>query len=387
MEQIRIDQTAAVAECILQKGDRFDEIALHMIQNNQIDHLITPVEYDEKASLLRYPIRGKISLYDLLREEEDWLKIRELLLMICRDTHQQLKEYLLFHNQIYYDPQYIYIDRGMVQYIYIPEKAANTYNLKKMLHNVLTDNKWNTGSSRSDFTKAVQFLDNIQWLTGREKQQFIELLADIKVQLPEPEAQLPFLTEEDSVQQPRPETEERSVQQPQPETEERFVQQPRPEAEERSVQQPQPEIEERSVQQPRPEAEGKSAEQSRSEEKERKAGQTEENLLKNHQAAEPVPESPYLIRLKTKEKIVITSEYFRIGKVAAEVEYVISGNSAISRQHAVIVKRGSNYYIMDTKSKNRTYVDGRVIFPNQPEIMIHETRVRMADEEFIFYLR
>lgn len=92
---------------------------------------------------------------------------------------------------------------------------------------------------------------------------------------------------------------------------------------------------------------------------------------------------PYLIRQRTGEKIFIDKQFFRIGKEYSD--YAVSDNSAVSRKHADIVTRERRYYIVDLDSKNKTYVNGKIV-PAGKEIEIFSgVKLRLANEEFVFH--
>lgn len=93
---------------------------------------------------------------------------------------------------------------------------------------------------------------------------------------------------------------------------------------------------------------------------------------------------PCLIRSKTSECMTIDKPMVRIGKQREYVDLFIEENAAISRNHANIIEREGQYYIVDTNSVNHTYVDGRQI-PSNVETIIHfGAKIRLADEEFEF---
>lgn len=94
---------------------------------------------------------------------------------------------------------------------------------------------------------------------------------------------------------------------------------------------------------------------------------------------------PYLIREKTGEKITINKPSFRLGKERQYCDYFVSDNSAVSRSHADIIERNGRYFVMDRNSTNRTYVDGKVIRPEQEVELFHGTALRLANENFTFY--
>lgn len=98
------------------------------------------------------------------------------------------------------------------------------------------------------------------------------------------------------------------------------------------------------------------------------------------------PYYPYLIREKTGEKIEVDKPSFRIGKEKKYSDYFVSDNNAVSRSHADIITREKRYFIVDLNSTNKTYVDGRAI-PVDKEIEIFSgAKIRLANEDFVFYI-
>lgn len=98
------------------------------------------------------------------------------------------------------------------------------------------------------------------------------------------------------------------------------------------------------------------------------------------------PAYPYLIRERTGDKVYIDKPSFRIGKEKRYCDFSVSDNSAVSRKHADIITRGHRYFIIDLHSTNQTYVDGCAI-PIDCEIEIFsKTKLRLADEDFTFYV-
>lgn len=98
------------------------------------------------------------------------------------------------------------------------------------------------------------------------------------------------------------------------------------------------------------------------------------------------PAYPYLIREKTGERISVDKPSFRIGKEKKYCDYFVSDNSAVSRSHADIVTKNKRYYLTDLNSTNKTYVDGRAI-PVEKEVEIFSgTKLRLANEDFVFYV-
>ncbi len=98
------------------------------------------------------------------------------------------------------------------------------------------------------------------------------------------------------------------------------------------------------------------------------------------------PNFPYLIRNKNSEKIMVDKPTFRIGKERKYSDYFVSDNNAVSRSHADITTREKRYYIIDLNSTNKTYVDGRAIAIEKEVEIFNGTKLRLANEDFVFYI-
>ncbi len=104
------------------------------------------------------------------------------------------------------------------------------------------------------------------------------------------------------------------------------------------------------------------------------------------QVAATVQNRPYLLRLKNNEKIQLDKPVFRIGKEKSYVDYFIGDNTAISRSHANFIVRNGEYFVVDTNSTNHTFINGQMIQSNVEAKLTHKAKVRLANEEFEFYL-
>ena len=93
---------------------------------------------------------------------------------------------------------------------------------------------------------------------------------------------------------------------------------------------------------------------------------------------------PYLIRVKTSERIMLNKPVFRIGKEKSYVDYFIGDNTAVSRSHANIISRENEYYVVDTNSTNHTFVNGSMIQSNMEIAITHGDKLRFSNEEFEF---
>lgn len=89
-----------------------------------------------------------------------------------------------------------------------------------------------------------------------------------------------------------------------------------------------------------------------------------------------------MTRQKTGETFCISKAVFWIGKEAANVDYCIADNSAISRRHALVSIQNNKCYIRDNRSTNGVFVNGQIIQPDQDMILADGDKVCLGDEEF-----
>ncbi len=102
-----------------------------------------------------------------------------------------------------------------------------------------------------------------------------------------------------------------------------------------------------------------------------------------------VPEkrqSPYLIRIKNSERVIINKPVFNIGKEKSYVDYFIGDNAAVSRSHAKVLMRDNKFYVVDTNSTNHTYVNGKQINSNIEVEISNGDKLSFANEDFEFKL-
>ena len=86
------------------------------------------------------------------------------------------------------------------------------------------------------------------------------------------------------------------------------------------------------------------------------------------------------------EKISVNKPSFRIGAERKYVDYWVSDNSTVSRSHADIITKDKRYYIIDLNSTNKTYVDNRAIAIQKEVELFNGTRIRLSNEDFVFYV-
>lgn len=105
-------------------------------------------------------------------------------------------------------------------------------------------------------------------------------------------------------------------------------------------------------------------------------------------ASQPIlqQQSACLLRNKTGERINITSDFFKMGKDPNSCDYCVDDNPAISRCHIALKQLNGRWYINDLNSTNKTYINGKMLLPNTDFEVSGGANIRLANEDFIFYI-
>lgn len=93
----------------------------------------------------------------------------------------------------------------------------------------------------------------------------------------------------------------------------------------------------------------------------------------------------WLVRAKTNETIHLPQGEFKLGRSNAQSDYVILGNSGISRLHARILTEGDQSYVVDNGSVNKTYLNSREVEPEKKYPLMDGDEIRLMNEKFIFH--
>lgn len=91
-----------------------------------------------------------------------------------------------------------------------------------------------------------------------------------------------------------------------------------------------------------------------------------------------------LIRLRNHGRFFINKSVTLLGRDAENLDCNIHDNTNVSHQHAKILEKNGEYYIMDMGSFNYTYLNNRML-PKDTELKLSDgDKIRLADEEFEF---
>lgn len=91
-----------------------------------------------------------------------------------------------------------------------------------------------------------------------------------------------------------------------------------------------------------------------------------------------------LYRCSTQETFEIKGDVVRVGRSPSISEICITGNRGVGRIHAVLYVRDGQVYILDNNSKNKTFVDGKELKPDQPVMLLSGSKIRLGTEELEF---
>ncbi len=104
---------------------------------------------------------------------------------------------------------------------------------------------------------------------------------------------------------------------------------------------------------------------------------------------------PYLVRVRTNEKILLNKPEFLIGRESGEAsspeegalrnDYVLD-NMSVGRFHCHILVGEGGCFIVDDNSKNHTYVDDRMVVSGTETPLSHGQIITIADESFEFLM-
>lgn len=90
-----------------------------------------------------------------------------------------------------------------------------------------------------------------------------------------------------------------------------------------------------------------------------------------------------LLHMKTGNIIQITNMGITFGRSSKDANYVIEGNSNITRCHALVYVYEDNMYVRDNNSTNGTYVNNKQAAPQIDVKLNVGDEVRFADEKFV----
>lgn len=193
-------------------------------------------------------------------------------------------------------------------------------------------------------------------------------------------ADMPPAPERDREEEARQKAEEEARQKAEEEARQRAEEEVRRKAEEEARRKAEEEARRKAEEEARRKAEEEV--QRRAEEEARRKAE-EERRKAEEEARKRV--SHLLRREKTGEWIPISKARFVIGRSDRSADYVVRGNQSVSRTHAVLTLEDGVCRITDCHSLNHTYLNGRVLTPDQPYELHPGDAVRIYNEGFVYF--
>ena len=95
---------------------------------------------------------------------------------------------------------------------------------------------------------------------------------------------------------------------------------------------------------------------------------------------------PVLVRVRTNSLVNVEKTEFVVGK-ASDCDFQITDNRKISRHHVILKISNGECYCIDNNSTNHTYINGNLLQPNFPVMLKNDDIIKMADEEFKYWVR
>ncbi len=95
---------------------------------------------------------------------------------------------------------------------------------------------------------------------------------------------------------------------------------------------------------------------------------------------------PVLVRMRTNSIVNVEKTEFIVGK-ASDCDFQIVDNKKISRHHMTLKISNGECYVIDNDSTNHTYINGNLLQPNFPVMLKNNDIIKMADEEFKYWVR
>ena len=106
-------------------------------------------------------------------------------------------------------------------------------------------------------------------------------------------------------------------------------------------------------------------------------------LKEDIQSNDEIIGTPYIIRVASGERYLISHNQFTIGR-DYNVDYRIPENIYIGKRHCTFMEANGQWYIIDNKSANKTIVNGAQIPPNTSIPIYDKTEIILANERFVF---
>lgn len=398
-------------------NDTLDKVAMGMLENNEIDGLIpfTINGIDDKI-IVRYDVTGLSQFSEMLGDCLKKEKILDVLEQVL-DVYSEVEKYLIESESIILDYEKIFYNKenGKLFFVVSPVAGKNTGNpeLKVFLKNYICQVRFDSTENCDYIGKMLGYLNSSSDFSVTDFKYILDSQFESKHQEAMPEKIT--VSESDEIHVP-----EYTIKKPQyeEEPEEKFA-----DIASEVIDEPENDPEQSfkipldSFADDEDDDENKSKKglfsmffkekDSKNKNRSRKkdddgddkfkidfcdkdgeiiSEMTDENATVCIRGNHGKEKASFLLRIKNNERIFIKKNNFKIGTEKKSVDYCITDNTAVSRMHAKIVKKNDIYFIVDNNSTNHTYLNDHAIKENFEMRLQDKSRIKLADEEFVFYM-
>lgn len=307
------------------KSYELDIFALNMVQKNSNDNLLVSMKYSKEDNTISYNIDGLIPISTILENSISSNDIIELLSKIC-DVIKYSKLHMLYSDNLILDIDYIFLDNDnfAIKMLYIPiQDKLQTINIrnffKELMLNIETDDYLisskifkKINKSNFDFNEFMIFLESQNKNEVSNYETTPQSTMEInKVDKIESDLNISTLDDEDDIDINTIDDED-----------------------DLNISALDDEDDEISL--------------------------VIHDIENTNTMLYHKPRVARIIREKDSTSKVIDKERFVIGK-SEDTDFRILNNKYVSKIHATIITRGTDYYIMDNGSSNGTFVNNEYI--------------------------
>lgn len=345
-----------------------DTLGMGMLRTHNFEGIL-PVSYataQNGENVLKFNIDNKVSLTNYMSEQLSKVQVSDILLQII-DILEEADEYMFMTENFQLKCEYIMIDKASsdVSLLYLPcINSISNGDMETFISEFMNYLKSNDSGLKDYCSKVLDYIENKQFAYNEFKELILKLKnepEEIKQNTPVSPMPVPVLETPPQPVKPIPV--------PIPGTK---VPEPVPPVV--PIPAPQPPV---SPIAPPPESFSKPVQYVP------KAGETSVLFASDLDNVSNV-QQPYIISEKTGIRTDVTVDEFSIGKDNTN-NCIIGDNPTVSRKHAKIINRYGSYYIVDTNSKNHTYVNMQMLNPNEEMQLNHSDKLRFSNEDYTFY--
>lgn len=163
----------------LGEDEHLDSFAKGMLQSNEMTGILRPSFLQKDSEqYLKFPVTSKISLKEFIRREMERETTLNLIFTMA-NAIQEVEEYMLSPEKIYFDPEYIFVNirRKEANFLYIPvDEFKQNISVKDFFLYLLSHMQFQLEQDISYVAKLIHFLNQEKLWTCQELKRYIQEL-------------------------------------------------------------------------------------------------------------------------------------------------------------------------------------------------------------------